>query len=82
MIEFIELVLAIVVAMEISISLKGKRAAIRDRYIRVKRTFVNWIKRKFPEAAAWQIHAVGNKDYQTPEGIRVIPAVSFLQQLI
>lgn len=50
MIEFIELVLAIVVAMEISISLKGKRAVIRDRYIRAKRTFVNWIKRKFPKA--------------------------------
>jgi len=30
---------------------------------------------------AWQISATGKKDYQTPEGIRVAPALAFLSQL-
>lgn len=41
-----------------------------------------YMKHKYPSAAAWQIHAVGKKDYQTPDGIRVAPARLFLQGLI
>lgn len=41
-----------------------------------------YLKNKFPGAAAWQIHAIGNKDYQTPEGIRVAPALKLLKDLV
>jgi predicted AAA+ superfamily ATPase len=37
---------------------------------------------KFPSAAAWQLHATGSKDYQTPEGIRVAPATALLATLV
>ena len=43
---------------------------------------VRYLKAKFPGCAAWQIHAQGSKDYQTPEGIRVAPAVALLATLI
>ena len=41
-----------------------------------------YLKRKFPQADAWQIHATGKRDYQTKEGIRVAPSLLFLQGLI
>jgi len=31
---------------------------------------------------AWQISATGRKDYQTPDGIRVAPALALLSKLI
>ncbi len=37
---------------------------------------------RFPEAEAWQISATGSKDFQTPEGIRVAPALAFLGRLV
>jgi predicted AAA+ superfamily ATPase len=37
---------------------------------------------KFPAVEAWQISAVGTKDFQTPDGIRVAPAIEFLKQLV
>lgn len=40
-----------------------------------------YLKRKFPSVPAWQIHAVGKRDYQTPEGIRVAPALTHLRDL-
>lgn len=43
---------------------------------------VRYLKAKFPGCDAWQIHAEGAKDYQTPEGIRVAPAVALLGTLI
>lgn len=43
---------------------------------------LRYLKAKFPKAEAWQISAVGNKDYLTPEGIRVAPSMDFLSQLI
>jgi len=43
---------------------------------------LRYLKNKFPKANAWQIHAVGRKDYETNEGIRVTPAVEFLKNLI
>jgi predicted AAA+ superfamily ATPase len=37
---------------------------------------------KFPAVEVWQISAVGTKDFQTPDGIRVAPAIEFLKQLV
>ena len=43
---------------------------------------LRYLKAKFPACAAWQIHAQGVQDYQTPEGIRVAPAVALLKTLV
>jgi predicted AAA+ superfamily ATPase len=43
---------------------------------------LRYLKERFPDAAAWQISATGTKDYLTPTGIRVAPAVSFLRTLV
>jgi predicted AAA+ superfamily ATPase len=41
-----------------------------------------YLKAKFPECPAWQIHAQGTKDYQTANGIRVAPAMTLLKTLV
>ncbi len=43
---------------------------------------LRYLKTRFPDAQAWQLSAVGTKDYQTPEGIRVAPALSLLGSLV
>ena len=43
---------------------------------------LRYLKARFPEAQAWQLSAVGTKDYQTPEGIRIAPALSLLAGLV
>jgi predicted AAA+ superfamily ATPase len=43
---------------------------------------LRYLKARFPDAPAWQLSAVGTKDYQTPEGIRVAPALRLLGSLI
>lgn len=43
---------------------------------------LRYLKARFPEAEAWQVSGTGNKDYLTPEGIRVSPALAFLDRLI
>lgn len=43
---------------------------------------LRYLKERFPEAEAWQISARGTKDYQTPEGIRVAPALRLLGTLV
>jgi hypothetical protein len=43
---------------------------------------LRYLKAKFPECPAWQIHAQGTKDYQTPQGIRVAPAPLLLGTLV
>jgi predicted AAA+ superfamily ATPase len=43
---------------------------------------LRYLKVRFPEADAWQVSATGAKDYVTPEGIRVCPALSLLNRLI
>jgi hypothetical protein len=43
---------------------------------------LRYLKAKFPECPAWQIHAQGIKDYQTPEGIRIAPAIALLETLV
>ncbi len=43
---------------------------------------LRYLKTRFPECQAWQISATGEKDYVTPEGIRVCPAAGFLNGLV
>jgi predicted AAA+ superfamily ATPase len=43
---------------------------------------LRYLKARFPDVEAIQLSAAGKKDYSTPEGIRVRPAVSFLAELI
>ena len=43
---------------------------------------LRYLKTKFPECPAWQVHAEGVQDYQTPEGIRASPAMTLLKTLV
>ena len=43
---------------------------------------LRYLKGRFPECEAWQISAAGERDYQSPEGIRVAPALTLLQTLV
>jgi hypothetical protein len=38
--------------------------------------------KKFPGTDGYQIHYSGKKDYISPEGVRVMPALSFLRGLV
>ena len=42
---------------------------------------VRYLKERYPSCAAWQISREAKKDYQTPEGIRVGPAIALLRDL-
>jgi len=43
---------------------------------------LQYLKRRFPRCPAWQLSCGGTKDYLSPEGIRVAPAVVFLADLV
>lgn len=43
---------------------------------------LQYLKSKFPTAEAWQISAIGKKDYLSKQGIRICPAVKFLSLLV
>lgn len=43
---------------------------------------LRYLKERFAQAQAWQVCAAGRKDFQTPEGIRVAPAVELLKTLV
>ena len=43
---------------------------------------LRYLKERFPSCDAWQISAVGKKDYISTNNIRVCPATVFLQRLI
>jgi predicted AAA+ superfamily ATPase len=43
---------------------------------------LKYFKARFPSCEAWQISAIGKKDYVSKEDIRAAPALSFLQTLI
>jgi uncharacterized protein len=43
---------------------------------------LRYLKARFPKCEAWQISAVGVKDYVTPEHIRVAPALELLASLV
>ena len=42
---------------------------------------LRYLKARAVGCQAWQISATGRKDYVTPEGIRVAPAIEFLRTL-
>jgi hypothetical protein len=42
---------------------------------------LRYLKVRYPDAEAWQISAVGTKDFLSPEGIRVCPALELLGRL-
>lgn len=42
---------------------------------------LRYLKARFPSCEAWQVSAFGSKDYVSPDGIRVCPAVGFLSPL-
>ena len=43
---------------------------------------LRYLKARFPDAEAWQVSAVGKKDFVTPEGIRVAPSLQLLAGLV
>jgi len=43
---------------------------------------LRYLKARFPGCDAWQISANGSKDYVSPDGIRVCPALIFLKTLV
>jgi len=42
---------------------------------------LKYLNARFPDCEAWQISATGTKDFLTPSGIRVCPALTFLSEL-
>jgi predicted AAA+ superfamily ATPase len=40
------------------------------------------LKERFKTAVAWQVSAIGVKDYVSPEGIRVAPSIELLKTLV
>ncbi len=43
---------------------------------------LRYLKARFPECDAWQVSATGRKDYRTPDGLRVCPALGWLRTLV
>jgi predicted AAA+ superfamily ATPase len=43
---------------------------------------LRYLHARFPKVDAWQISGTGTKDYVTPDGIRVAPALVFLRDLV
>ncbi|MCU0293422.1 MAG: ATP-binding protein [Thermoanaerobaculaceae bacterium] len=43
---------------------------------------LRYLKVRFPATEAWQISSTGTRDYLTPEGIRVAPAIELLRRLV
>jgi hypothetical protein len=43
---------------------------------------LRYLRGKFPAVDAWQISAIGTKNFQSPDGIRVARAIEFLRQLV
>jgi len=43
---------------------------------------LRYLKARLPEADAWQISATGTKDYRSPDGVRIAPAVRLLRTLV
>lgn len=43
---------------------------------------LRYLKLRFPDCPAWQVSAHGQKDFLSPEGVRVCPALTFLSTLV
>ncbi len=41
---------------------------------------IRYLKERFPAASAWQVSAMGTRDFVSPEGIRVCPALVLLRE--
>jgi hypothetical protein len=43
---------------------------------------LRYLKLRYPDAEAWQVSATGSKDFVSPEGIRIAPALTLLSRLV
>ena len=43
---------------------------------------MRYLRAKYPSVDAWQISAAGRKDYVTPDGVHVAPALVLLGTLV
>jgi hypothetical protein len=43
---------------------------------------LRYLRHRLPDVPAWQVSAVGTKDFETADGIRVAPAARLLSQLV
>lgn len=43
---------------------------------------LRYLSAKFPKVPAWQVSLSGTKDFVSPEGIRVTPALTLLRTLV
>ena len=43
---------------------------------------IRYLRAKYPDIEAWQISATGRKDFVTPGGVRVAPALELLRRLV
>jgi hypothetical protein len=43
---------------------------------------LRYLKLRYPSADAWQVHAQGDKDFVSPDGVRVAPALELLRALV
>jgi len=41
---------------------------------------LRYLRQRFSEVPAWQLSAIGKKDFETADGIRVAPAGALLSQ--
>ena len=66
----------------LALSVPGAADGYLNRDVGAHRRSLRYLKAKFPEARAWQVSASGRKDYVSPQGIRVAPAVELLSELV
>ena len=59
-----------------TIAIECKRAGMKP-----SRSLRYW-KKRFPACEAWQLTATGDRDFVTPEGVRVCHALKFLGRLV
>ena len=43
---------------------------------------LRYLKARFPDVTAWQVSALGQRDYVSADGIRVAPAARLLRELV
>jgi len=43
---------------------------------------LRYLHERFPDSEAWQVSAVGSKDYVSSDGIRAAPALELLGRLV
>jgi hypothetical protein len=43
---------------------------------------LRYLRQRFARVPAWQVSAIGQRDFLTPDGIRVAPAPALLRDLV